>query len=227
MLFINGLPFFTLELKNSLTKQTVDDAVWQYKKERNPREKLFEFGRCVAQFAVGENEVRFCTHLKGKASWFHPFNRSWNDGAGNSPNPGGLKTDDLWREVLTRQSLTDILENYAQVVVTRDEKTGDKKQTQIWPCSHQLDVVRRLPADVNTHGAGRRYLIQHSAGSGNTYKLYEVLSRRYAMRDASKPWVFRHRYKDRKTGNEVTGLYKDRKSLLRGLCGKAGVKYFR
>ena len=86
-LFVNGLPVFTFELKNSLTKQTVDDAVWQYKKDRNPREKLFEFGRCVAHFAVDENEVRFCTHLKGKDSWFLPFNRGWNDGAGNPPNP--------------------------------------------------------------------------------------------------------------------------------------------
>ena len=98
-LFINGLPVFTFELKNSLTKQTVHDAVWQYQKDRNPREKLFEFGRCVAHFAVDESDVRFCTHLKGKASWFLPFNRGWNDGAGNPPNSSGIKTDYLWREV--------------------------------------------------------------------------------------------------------------------------------
>ena len=167
-LFINGLPVFTFELKNSLTKQTVDDAVWQYKKDRNPREKLFEFGRCVAHFAVDESEVRFCTHLKGKASWFLPFNRGWNDGAGNPPNPHGLKTDYLWREVLTRESLTNILENYAQVVESKDEKTGRKKRTQIWPRYHQLDVVRKLLADAGTNGAGKRYLIQHSAGSGKS-----------------------------------------------------------
>ncbi len=111
-LFINGLPVFTVELKNNLTKQTVDDAVEQYRKDRNPREKLFELGRCVAHFAVDESEVRFCTHLKGKASWFLPFNRGWNDGAGNPPNPSGVKTDYLWREALTRESLTNILENY-------------------------------------------------------------------------------------------------------------------
>ena len=167
-LFLNGLPVFTFELKNSLTKQTVSDAVWQYKKDRNPREKLFEFGRCVAHFAVDESEVCFCTHLQGKASWFLPFNRGWNDGAGNPPNPSGIKTNYLWREVLTRGSLTDILENYAQVVDSRDEKTGRKKRTQIWPRHHQLDVVRRLLADVTAHGAGRRYLIQHSAGSGKS-----------------------------------------------------------
>ena len=167
-LFINGLPVFTFELKNNLTKQTVDDAVWQYKKDRSPREKLFEFGRCVAHFAVDENEVCFCTHLQGKASWFLPFNRGWNDSAGNPPNLHGIKTDYLWREVLTRESLTNILENYAQVVVSKDEKTGRKKKTQIWPRYHQLDVVRRLLVDAEVLGVGQRYLIQHSAGSGKS-----------------------------------------------------------
>ena len=167
-LFINGLPVFTFELKNSLTKQTADDAVEQYRRDRNPREKLFELGRCVAHFAVDESEVQFCTHLQGKASWFLPFNRGWKDGAGNAPNPSGIKTDYLWREVLTRENLTNILENYAQVVEAKEEKTGRKKRTQIWPRYHQLDVVLRLLADAAAHGAGRRYLIQHSAGSGKS-----------------------------------------------------------
>ena len=167
-LFINGLPVFSFELKNSLTKQTVSDAVEQYKRDRNPRETLFAFGQCVAHFAVDENEVRFCTHLTGKTSWFLPFNRGWNDGAGNPPNPNGLKTDYLWREVLTRTSLTNILENYAQVVGTKDEKTGRKRKTQVWPRYHQIDAVRKLLADADAHGIGRRYLIQHSAGSGKS-----------------------------------------------------------
>ena len=88
-LFINGLPVATFELKNSLTKQTVEDAVEQYKRDRDPREKLFEFGRCVAHFAVDDHAVQFCTHLNGKGSWFLPFNQGWNDGAGNPPNPNG------------------------------------------------------------------------------------------------------------------------------------------
>ena len=167
-LFINGLPVATFELKNSLTKQTVEDAVEQYKRDRDPREKLFEFGRCVVHFAVDDHEVRFCTHLKGKASWFLPFNQGWNDGAGNPPNPNGLKTDYLWKRQLTRGGLTNILENYAQVVETRDEKTGRKSKAQIWPRYHQLDVVRRLLADIRQHGAGKQYLIQHSAGSGKS-----------------------------------------------------------
>ena len=167
-LFINGLPVFTFELKNSLTKQTADDAVEQYRRDRSPREKLFELGRCVAHFAVDESEVQFCTHLKGKASWFLPFNRGWNDGAGNPPNPSGIKSDYLWREVLARESLADILENYAQVVEAKDEKTGRKRRTQVWPRYHQLDVVRRLLDDAAARGAGRRYLVQHSAGSGKS-----------------------------------------------------------
>jgi type I restriction enzyme R subunit len=168
VLFINGLPVFTFELKNRLTKQTVYDAIEQYKRDRNPREKLFELGRCVAHFAVDDNEVWFCTHLQGKASWFLPFNKGWNDGAGNPPNPYGLKTDYLWREILTRESLTDILENYAQLVEEKDLKTGKKRRKQIFPRYHQLDVVRKLLADAAKYGVGRRYLIQHSAGSGKS-----------------------------------------------------------
>ena len=167
-LFINGLPVFTFELKNNLTKQTVDDAIRQYQEDRSPREKLFDLGRCVAHFAVDESEVRFCTQLRGKSSRFLPFNRGWNDGAGNPPNPNGMKTDYLWREVLARSSLANILENYAQMVETRDEKTGQRKREQIWPRYHQLDVVRRVLTDVGTHGAGKCYLIQHSAGSGKS-----------------------------------------------------------
>ena len=167
-LFINGLPVLTFELKNNLTKQTVADAVQQYQRDRNPREKLFEFGRCVAHFALDENDIRFCTRLSGKTSWFLPFNRGWDDGAGNPPNPSGIKTEYLWLEVLSRESLTNILENYAQVVESKDEKTGRKKRTQVWPRYHQLEVVRRLLAEAGDRGVGGRYLVQHSAGSGKS-----------------------------------------------------------
>ena len=167
-LFVNGLPIATFELKNRLTKQTVEDAVWQYKKDRDPRELLFQFGRCVAHFAVDDHEVRFCTHLKGKASWFLPFNVGYHDGAGNPPNRDGLKTDYLWKRILTPGGLTDILENYAQVVEQKDDKTGRKRRTQIWPRYHQLDVVRKLLAVSAEQGVGHRYLILHSAGSGKS-----------------------------------------------------------
>ena len=167
-LFINGLPVATFELKNSLTKQTVEDAVWQYKRDRDPRERLFGFGRCVVHFAVDDSEVRMCPELKGKASWFLPFNKGYNDGAGNPPNPHGLKTDYLWKEVLTPAGLTNILENYAQIVEEKDQRSGRKKRKQVWPRYHQLDLVREALTDVRTHGAGKRYLIQHSAGSGKS-----------------------------------------------------------
>ena len=167
-LFINGLPIATFELKNSLTKQTVDDAVEQYKRDRDPREKLFDLGRCLVHFAVDDHEVQFCTQLKGKASWFLPFNQGWSDGAGNPPNPNGLKTDYLWKQVLTRDGLTDIVENYAQMVETKDDRTGRKRREQIWPRYHQLDVVRKLLADASSGVAGSKYLIQHSAGSGKS-----------------------------------------------------------
>lgn len=167
-IFINGLPFATFELKNNLTKQTVADAIHQYKRDRDPRELLFQFGRCAVHLALDDQEVRMCTHLKGKHSWFLPFNKGFNDGAGNPPNPDGLQTDYLWRQVLTRLGLSDIIENYAQIVEEKDEKTGKKKQKQIFPRFHQLDVVRALLSDITEHGAGKRYLIQHSAGSGKS-----------------------------------------------------------
>lgn len=166
--FINGLPIATFELKNKLTKQTVLDAVQQYQRDRDPKELLFQFGRCVVHFAVDDHEVRFCTHLKGKGSWFLPFDKGYNDGAGNPPNPAGLATDYLWKETLSKEGLTDILENYAQVVEEKDEKTGRKRYKQIFPRYHQLKVVRMLLANARETGIGRRYLIQHSAGSGKS-----------------------------------------------------------
>lgn len=170
-LFINGLPICTFELKNNLTKQTVEDAVNQYKRDRDPREMLFQFGRCLAHFAVDDQEVRFCTELKGSDSWFLPFNKGHNGGPGNPPNPNGLKTAYLWEEVLTREGLTEIIENYAQIVEEKDDKTGKKKRIQIFPRYHQLDVVRKLVGDAAEHGAGKRYLIQHSTGSGKSFSI--------------------------------------------------------
>jgi type I restriction enzyme, R subunit len=167
-LFINGLPIATFELKNSLTKQTVEDAVEQYRRDRDPRERLFEFGRCVVHLAVDDSEVQMCTELKGKGSWFLPFNKGYNDGAGNPPNAQGLKTEYLWKEILTPAGLTDILENYAQIVEEKDKRTGRKKRKQVWPRYHQLGLVRKALGDVQNRGAGKCYLIQHSAGSGKS-----------------------------------------------------------
>ena len=167
-IFINGLPVITCELKNQLTKQNVEDAVEQYQTDRDPRELLFNFKRCMVHFAVDDAEVRFCTKLAGRDSWFLPFNKGHNDGAGNPPNPNGLKTDYLWKEILTKTSLANIIENYAQVVVEVDKKTKKKKEKQIFPRYHQLSVVRSLLADTLKDGVGNKFLIQHSAGSGKS-----------------------------------------------------------
>jgi type I restriction enzyme R subunit len=167
VLFINGLPIATCELKNKLTKQSVDDAVKQYKDDRDPRELLFQFGRCMVHFAVDDMETRMCTRLDGKKSWFLPFNKGYQDGAGNPPNPDGLKTDYLWKNIFTKKEMTDIIENYAQIVEEKLDN-GKKKVTQIFPRYHQLTVVRALLTHVKANGAGEKYLIQHSAGSGKS-----------------------------------------------------------
>jgi type I restriction enzyme R subunit len=166
-IFINGLPVMTFELKNSLTKQTVADAITQYQTDRNPGELLFQLGRCVAHMAVDDAEVRFCPHLTGKTSWFLPFNQGWNSGAGNPPNPHGLKTDYLWKQVLQKDSLANIIENFTQVVEEEDEK-GKKRRKQVFPRFHQLRTVRALLRRSREDGVGKRYLIQHSAGSGKS-----------------------------------------------------------
>ncbi|MFO7555318.1 MAG: DEAD/DEAH box helicase family protein [Desulfobacterales bacterium] len=158
----------TFELKYNLTKQTVEDAIEQYRRDRDSRELLFKFGRCMVHFAMDDLQVKMCTDLKGKLSWFLPFNQGWNDGAGNPPNPYGIKTDYLWKRLLTPQGLTAIIENYAQIVKEKNPKTDKKISKQIFPRFHQLEVVRRLLADVAWNGAGKRYLIQHSTGSGKS-----------------------------------------------------------
>ena len=167
-MFINGLPVVTFELKNQLTKQTVQDAIKQYQYDRDPKELVFAFKRCLAHFAVDDAEVWFCTRLAGKTSWFLPFNKGYSDGAGNPPNPEGMKTAYLWEDVLTRDGLTDIIENFAQVVEEEDANTKKKRAVQIFPRFHQRSVVHQLLADISKYGVGRRYLIEHSAGSGKS-----------------------------------------------------------
>ncbi len=186
-LFVNGLPVATLELKNNLTKQTVADAVEQYKQDRDPRDPLLAFKRCMVHFAVDDQEVQMCTELKGKASWFLPFNKGCNKGAGNPVNPDGLKTDYLWLKILTPEGLTEILENYAQVVIEENKKTGKKKPKQIFPRYHQLDVVRSILKHVAEHGAGHRYLIQHSAGSGKSNSIAWLAHQLMALHNAKGP----------------------------------------
>jgi len=170
VLFVNGIAVATVELKSDFT-QSVHDAVDQYRFDRHPQPKggvlepLLGFpGGALVHFAVSQSEVMMTTRLAGPATSFLPFNRGNAGGAGNAPNPAGFATAYLWEEVWARESWLDILHRYC--IGKRD----DKKQLKavIFPRYHQLDATRKLVADVLANGAGHRYLIQHSAGSGKT-----------------------------------------------------------
>ena len=123
--FINGLPIISFELKNELTKQTVKDAIQQYKTDRDPNEEIFRFGRLVVNFAVDTEEVWMCTELKGDNSFFLPFNKGYNNGAGNPPKEG-IRTDYLWKQILTKDSITNIIQNYSQII-TEEKEYEDTK----------------------------------------------------------------------------------------------------
>ena len=188
-LFINGLPVITIELQNHFTGQTTADAVEQYKKDRNPRELLFSFKRCIVHFAVDDQTIQFCTKLCGKASWFLPFNKGYRDGAGNPPNPEGIMTDYLWKDILTKMKLSRIIENYVQVVVEENPETRKKSVKQIWPRYHQLDCVEKLLADVRQYGVGKRYLIQHSAGSGKSNSIAWLAHQLIGLERDGRPMI--------------------------------------
>ena len=168
VLFINGLSLASFELKNPWTGQNIYHARRQYQNDRDPKEPLFQFGKCLVHFAIDPDEVAMTTKLDGKGTFFLPFNKGYNHGKGNPPNPNGHKSAYLWEEVLTRLSLTNIIEHFAKLVEETDEKTGKKKKTLFFPRYHQLDVVRGILNHVKTNGVGQKYLIQHSAGSGKS-----------------------------------------------------------
>lgn len=183
VLFINGIAVVTIELKNAWTGQSTYHAIKQYREDRDPSETLLQFGRCLVHFAADTDEVYMTTRLAGKRTNFLPFNKGYNHGKGNPPNPDGHKSNYLWQEVLTRQSLTNIIEHFAKLV---GEKETDplKKKTLFFPRYHQLEVVRNLLADIRQRGVGQTYLIQHSAGSGKSnsitwtaYQLIEVYAK--------------------------------------------------
>lgn len=186
-IFLNGLLIITCELKNQLTKQNIEDAILQYKNDRDPKELLFNFGRCMVHFAVDDNEVAMCTKLNGKKSWFLPFNKGHEGGVGNPPNPNGIKTDYLWREIFTKGELSDIIENFAQIIQERDEETKKVKRTQIFPRYHQLSAVKALLKDVSQKGVGQKYLIQHSAGSGKSNSIAWLAHQLVSMEKGGKP----------------------------------------
>ncbi len=180
VLFINGIAIATMELKNPWTGQTIYHAMKQYREDRDPNETLLQFGRCLVHFAVDTDEVYMTTKLEGKKTNFLPFNKGYKHGKGNPPNSSGHKSNYLWQEILTRQSLTNIIEHFAKLV--GDKVSAPlKKKTLFFPRYHQLEVVRNLLDDVGKNGVGQTYLIQHSAGSGKSnsitwaaYQLIEV-----------------------------------------------------
>ncbi len=174
-LFLNGIPIFTAELKNPLTGQTVQDAIHQYRTDRDPRERLLAYGRCLAHFAVDPELVYVATHLAGTQTRFLPFNQGKYGGAGNPPVPphrNGYPTSYLWEETWAPDSMLDLVRQFIYEVQEEDEKgqrTG--KRFLIFPRYQQLDCVRKLVVDAREQGTGRRYLIQHSAGSGKTFTI--------------------------------------------------------
>ena len=174
---VNGIPVVTAELKNemSATGWNVHDAVRQYKKERKPNGRLFEFKkRTLVHFALDTSEIQMTTHLKGDDTKFLPFNRGFNKGAGNPPVADGVMTSYLWKEVLTKASLMDILGRFLHLSVDKIKIRSDvgfryiDVETMIFPRYHQLDAVRKLIRHSKSHGSGHNYLIQHSAGSGKS-----------------------------------------------------------
>ena len=195
MISLNGLPVMTLELKNHYTGQTIENAVSQYQTDRDPKDLLLAPKRCAVHFAVDDDNIKMCTWLSGKSSWFLPFNKGVNGGAGNPINPNGMRTAYLWEDILKKESLSDILENYAQVVVKkvreRDKNTGKYKEVTktsvVWPRYHQLDAVRSLLKATREGGIGQRFLIQHSAGSGKSNSITWLAYQLVGLLDGTQP----------------------------------------
>lgn len=188
VLFVNGIPVVTLELKNQLTGQTYRDAIEQYRKTRPSKEVLFKFNRgAIVHFAVDTDEVWMTTRLAGQDTVFLPFNRGHEHGAGNPPLAGKYKTSYLWEEVLSKDSLLDILHRFVQVIPQDSDRRKDKL---IFPRYHQLNAVRALVADAKDHGAGKNYLIQHSAGSGKSNTIAWLAHHLSNLRDSKQRALF-------------------------------------
>jgi type I restriction enzyme R subunit len=194
VLFLNGIPIFTAELKNPLSGQDVEDAIRQYKTDRHPREPLFAYGRCLAHFAVDPDLVYVTTHLVGEKTRFLPFNQGKFGGAGNPavpPTQKGYATAYLWEETWARDSVLDLVRQFIHEVEEEDER-GRKngKRFLIFPRYQQLDAVRKLVASAREAGTGQRYLIQHSAGSGKSFTIAWLAHQLSTLHDASNRRVF-------------------------------------
>lgn len=188
-LFINGLPISTVELKNELTGQTVENAKRQYKTDRDSREKLLTFKRCLAHFAVDTSSVFMSTRLADERTFFLPFNRGENGGAGNPVVEDKHKTFYLWEEVWSKESWSDLIENF--ITVVQEEKAdGRIEEVQIFPRYHQRDAVLGISHDVAVSEPGKNYLIQHSAGSGKSMTIAWSAYRLAQLHDINDEKVF-------------------------------------
>ena len=194
---VNGIPVVTAELKNPLTGQRAVDAVRQYEETRDERDLLFAFKkRALVHFAADPDEVWMTTRLKGSETRFLPFNRGNGHGAGNPPVEGNWKTHYLWDEVLQADSLLEILQRFMHLEVKEQRVKTDKglrmvsTETMIFPRYHQLDAVRRLVSHARANGAGRNYLIQHSAGSGKSNSIAWLAHRLASLHDERDEKVF-------------------------------------
>ena len=203
VLTVNGIPVFAFELKNQYTGQTVENAKRQWMYDRDPREICFQFNkRILAYFCVDHLEVWMATKLAGKDTYFLPFNQGSNGagqdgGKGNPPNPDGYPTAYLWEQVFQKDSMMDILQKFIHLQVKEEKRRladGSeklvRKKTLIFPRYHQLDAVRKLLADVSAHGAGRNYLIQHSAGSGKSNSIAWTAYRLASLHNKADKPVF-------------------------------------
>ncbi|MBC7764406.1 type I restriction endonuclease subunit R [Microbacteriaceae bacterium] len=194
VLFINGLPVITLELKNQLTGQNVEHAKHQYKIDRAPSDKLFGFKRALVHFALDNNLAFMTTKIDGMKTYFLPFNRGHNNGKGNPPVDGKFATHYLWEDVFVKDSLAELITRFMHVTVEKkkDPKSGrvTKKETLLFPRYHQREVVRELIADAREHGAGKNYLIQHSAGSGKSNSIAWTAHNLSDLHDANDRKVF-------------------------------------
>jgi type I restriction enzyme R subunit len=191
-LFVNGFPIATIELKNQLTQQNVQDSIAQYRK-RDPRHALFQFKkRALVHFAVDPDLVYMATKLNGKDTVFLPFNRGAHGGGGNPEHSSGYRTSYLWEEVLQRDSFLDILGRFIHVATEEKQVAGQTvvKETVIFPRYHQLDVVRKLDAMARNQGAGYSYLVQHSAGSGKSNSIAWLAHRLSSLHDDKDQRVF-------------------------------------
>jgi type I restriction enzyme R subunit len=195
-LSLNGIPIATVELKNPLTGQTVEHARRQYRRDRDPREPIFEFKRrTLVHFAADTELVRMTTRLAGSATHFLPFDKGCDGGAGNPPDPAGrtYRTAYLWEEVLQRDSLLDVLARFMHLQI--EEKRDDqgrkvKVESMIFPRYHQLDAVRRLVDLARAEGVGHNYLVEHSAGSGKSNTIGWLAHRLASLHDAANQRVF-------------------------------------